>query len=605
MVTGSARSPITMASFGGAATAPEAKTTARITRDSVATRRIVMGGLLWPVILPQASVWRNPAGMYGWCACAVPSPPEGERVAVRADTLASSGEARAEMMRGSEVIGNGLGTAHRVVLVIALLALLTTPTAAQPQAELRVAIPWTPENLDPTMNLSSFRAMVGVSIFDSLVGRDAENRIVPQLAESWRFVDDVTLQLKLRKGVVFHDGEPFNAEAVRFTFQRVLDLEQKSPNRATVAEIARVDVVDDYTVNLITRQPYAPLVNRLIDFATVPPKYVAEKGNQGIALKPVGTGPYRFVELIKDDRMVVEAFDRHWRGAPKIKRIIYKPIPEPFTRAAALRNNEVDLVTTMPPSLARELEKAPGIRVQRVPSTWIIYLGLNALKKPLSDVRVRQALNYATDVDAIVKNVLEGNGRRLEGPLTPQMFGYDGSVKGYSPDPARARRLLAEAGYPDGLEIVLDSPAGRYQGDKEIAEALGGQWQRAGFKPKVQVAEWGAYFKRYLGKQFQDAYMLGLGGAMQDADELYNLVSSKGRGLYYKNERVDALFDLGRSTMDAAKRRQVYRDLQRAMIEDATWVFLLQQVDIYASRDRLAWTPRPDQWMPLQDATLK
>ena len=494
---------------------------------------------------------------------------------------------------------------HAVFLVAALLTLWTNLADAQPQGELRVAIPWTPENLDPTMNLSSFRAMVGVSMFDSLVGRDAENRIVPQLAESWRFVDDVTLQLKLRKGVVFHDGEPFNAEAVRFTFQRVLDPEQKSPNRANVAEIARIDIVDDYTVNLITRQPYAPLVNRLIDFAIVPPKYVQEKGNQGIALKPVGTGSYRFVELIKDDRMVVEAFDRHWRGTPKIKRIIYKPIPEPFTRATALRNNEVDLVTTIPPSLARELEKASGIRVQRVPSTWIIYLGLNALKKPLSDMRVRQALNYATDVDTIIKTVLEGNGRRLDGPLTPQMFGYDASVKGYVPDAARARKLLSEAGYPDGLEIVLDSPAGRYQGDKEIAEALGGQWQRAGFKPKVQVAEWGAYFKRYLGKQFQDAYLLGLGGAMQDADELYNLVSSKGRGLYYKSERVDTLFDLGRSTMDSGKLRQVYRDLQRAMIEDATWVFLLQQVDIYASRDRLAWTPRPDQWMPLQDATLK
>jgi peptide/nickel transport system substrate-binding protein len=487
----------------------------------------------------------------------------------------------------------------------AMLILLPGGGGAQPQGELRVAIPWTPENLDPTMNLSSIRAMVGVSMFDSLVGRDADNRIVPQLAESWRLVDDTTWQLKLRRGVVFHDGEPFNAEAVRFTFQRVLDPEQKSPNRANMAEIARVDVIDDYTVNLVTRQPYAPLINRLLDFPMVPPKYTAEKGNQGLALKPVGTGPYRFVELVKDDRLVVEAFDRHWRGAPKIRKVIYKPIPEPFTRAAALRNNEVDLVTTIPPSLARELERVGGVRVQRVPSSWIIYLGLNAFRKPLSDVRVRQALNYATDVDAIVKNVLEGSGRRLAGPLTPQMFGYDASVKGYAHDPARARKLLAEAGYADGLEITLESPAGRYQGDKEIAEALGGQWQKAGFKPKVQVAEWGAYFKRYLGKQFQDAYLLGLGGPMQDGDELYNLVSSKGRGLYYKNERVDALFDLGRGTMDPIKRRQVYRDLARAMVEDATWVFLLQQVDIYASRDRVSWTPRPDQWMPLHEAALR
>jgi len=487
----------------------------------------------------------------------------------------------------------------------ALLAMLPSCAGAQPQGELRVAIPWTPENLDPTMNLSSIRAMIGVTMFDSLVGRDADNRIVPQLAESWRLVDDTTWQLKLRRSVVFHDGEPFNAEAVRFTFQRVLDPEQKSPNRANMAEIARVDVIDDYTVNLVTRQPYAPLINRLLDFPIVPPRYAAEKGNQGMALRPVGTGPYRFVELVKDDRLVVEAFDRHWRGAPRIRRVVYKPIPEPFTRAAALRNNEVDLITTIPPNLARELEGVGGIRVQRVPSSWIIYLGLNAFRKPLSDVRVRQALNYATDVEAIVKNVLEGNGRRLEGPLTPQMFGHDASVKGYPHDPARARKLLAEAGYPDGLEITLESPAGRYQGDKEIAEALGGQWQKAGFRPRVQVAEWGAYFKRYLGKQFQDAYLLGLGGPMQDADELYNLVSSKGRGLYYKNERVDALFDLGRGTMDMAKRRHVYRDLARAMVEDATWVFLLQQVDIYASRDRLTWTPRPDQWMPLHDASIK
>ena len=487
----------------------------------------------------------------------------------------------------------------------ALLAMVPSCAGAQPQGELRVGIPWTPENLDPTMNLSSIRAMVGVTMFDSLVGRDADNRIVPQLAESWRLVDDTTWQLKLRRSVVFHDGEPFNAEAVRFTFQRVLDPEQKSPNRANMAEIARVDVIDDYTVNLVTRQPYAPLINRLLDFPIVPPRYAAEKGNQGMALRPVGTGPYRFVELVKDDRLVVEAFDRHWRGAPRIRRVVYKPIPEPFTRAAALRNNEVDLITTIPPNLARELEGVGGIRVQRVPSSWIIYLGLNAFRKPLSDVRVRQALNYATDVEAIVKNVLEGNGRRLEGPLTPQMFGYDASVKGYPHDPARARKLLAEAGYPDGLEITLESPAGRYQGDKEIAEALGGQWQKAGFRPRVQVAEWGAYFKRYLGKQFQDAYLLGLGGPMQDADELYNLVSSKGRGLYYKNERVDALFDLGRGTMDMAKRRHVYRDLARAMVEDATWVFLLQQVDIYASRERLTWTPRPDQWIPVHDASIK
>ena len=142
------------------------------------------------------------------------------------------------------------------------------------------ALPWTPENLDPTMNLSSIRAKVGVSMFDSLVGRDADNRIVPQLAESWKALDDLTLQLKLRRGVVFHDGEPFNAEAVRFTFERVLDPNQKSPNRANVGEVARVDVVDDHTVNLVLRQPYAPLLNRSISRSCRPstPRRRATRG---------------------------------------------------------------------------------------------------------------------------------------------------------------------------------------------------------------------------------------------------------------------------------------------------------------------------------------
>jgi peptide/nickel transport system substrate-binding protein len=237
------------------------------------------------------------------------------------------------------------------VFLAGVLALLgRAGVSAQPQAELRVALPWTPENLDPTMNLSSIRAAVGVSLFDSLVGRDGENRIVPQLAESWKRLDDTTWQFKLRKGVVFHDGEPFNAEAVRFTIQRVLDPNQKSPNRANLGEISRVDVLDDSTVNLVTQRPYAPLLNRLIDFPIVPARYTADKGDKALALRPVGTGPFKFVELVKDDHLIVEAFDRHWRGVPKLRRIVFKPIPEPFTRAAALRNNEVDLITTVPPN---------------------------------------------------------------------------------------------------------------------------------------------------------------------------------------------------------------------------------------------------------------
>ena len=210
------------------------------------------------------------------------------------------------------------------------------------------------------MNLSSIRATVGVSLFDSLVGRDRDNRIVPELAESWRLVNDTTWQLKLRRGVVFHNGEPFNAEAVRFTVERVLDPNQKSPNRANISEIARIEVrrrvhpePDYWPAVRAADQPAHRLPDR-------PAEVHRREGQPGLALRPVGTGPYKLVALVKDDHLTVEAFDRHWRGAPTIPRIVFKPVPEPFTRAAALRNGEVDLITTVPPSLANELERVPG-----------------------------------------------------------------------------------------------------------------------------------------------------------------------------------------------------------------------------------------------------
>jgi peptide/nickel transport system substrate-binding protein len=405
--------------------------------------------------------------------------------------------------------------------------------------------------------------------------------------------------------VVFHNGEPFNAEAVRATVERVLDPNQKSPNRANIAEIVRVEVLDEATVNIVTQKPYAPLLNRLLDFAMLPPRYTAEKGNQGAALRPVGTGPFRFVELVKDDHLIVEAFDRHWRGAPRIRRIVFKPIPEPFTRAAALRNGEVDLVTTLPPNLARELDRVPGIKVHRTPSTWIIYLGLNALKKPLSDVRVRQALNYATDVDALVKNVMDGNGRRLEGPLTPQMFGYDAGVRGYAPDSGKARKLLAEAGYPDGLEIVLEAPAGRYQGDKEIAEALGGQWQKAGFKPKVRWRSGAPTSSGISASNSRTPICSASVGRCRTATSSTTSCRRRGAASTTRTTRSTCSWIRGGRPWTPPSGARSTPISAAPWSRTATWVYLMQQVDIYAARDRLTWTPRADQWLLFHEAVLK
>ena len=419
-------------------------------------------------------------------------------------------------------------------------------------------------------------------------------------------LDDRTWQFRLRRGVVFHNGEPFNAEAVRFTVAARARTRSRSRPIAPTSprsSASRCSTSHGQSRDAETVCAAPEPTHRLPDGAAALHRREGQPG-PGAPAGRDGAVPVRGAG--EGRPLIVEAFDRHWRGAPRIRRIIFKPIPEPFTRAAALRNGEVDLITTMPPNWRASSSGCRASSVHRVPSTWHIYLGLNAFRKPL----VRRAR-------APGAQLRDRRGRHRQERARRQWPAARGAVhaadvrlrrrrsKGYAPDPARARRLLAEAGYPDGLEITLEAPAGRYQGDKEIAEALGGQWQKAGFRPKVQVAEWGAYFKRYLGKQIQDAYLLGLGGPMQDGDELYNLVSSKGRGLYYKNEKVDELFDQGRSDH---RSREAAEDLRRSRAAHGRGCHL-GLPDAAGGHLRharsLTWTPRADQWLLFHEAVLE
>jgi len=238
-----------------------------------------------------------------------------------------------------------------------------------------------------------------------------------------------------------------------------------------------------------------------------------------------------------------------------------------------------------------------------VASSWIIYLGLNALKKPLSDVKVRQALNYATDVDAIIKNVLEGNGRKLEGPLTPKMFGYDAAVKGYTPDPARARKLLAEAGYPDGFEITMDCPNNRYVNDEEICQAIASMWAKIGVRVKLNAMPFATYIPKIL-KFDTSLYMLGWGVSTFDA--LYSLqalqrtVDPKGGadGSYnlgrYSNAKVDALIDQIKVESDAGKRDALIRAVYKILQDEVAYLPIHHQIRPWAMKKNVTTVHRAD-----------
>jgi len=449
---------------------------------------------------------------------------------------------------------------------------------------------------------------VRLNIYDTLLQRDANLKIEPLLAESYRLIDDLTWEFKLRKGVKFHNGEDFNAAAVKFNLERLADPKNKLPQTFLIGVLDRVEIIDDFTVRIITRKPFPTLDARFCLFGgMIPPKYLQEKGPEYLATHPVGTGPYKFVKWVKDDELVLEAFDHYWRGTPKIKRVIFKPIPEATTRVASLQTGETDIIVNIPPHLMKLVEWKGRSFVSRVPSVRVIYMGFDTLKPgPVADKRVRRAIAHAINMDAIIKEVLGENGILLGSLLTKDHFGYDPTIKPYPYDPEKAKKLLAKAGYANGFDFVLHSPADRYLKDKEVAEAVIGYLRKVGINASVRFHEWGNYLKQIImGHKADPAYLLGWGDTTYDADFTLYLLRSGQAVSNYSNPQLDALIDQGKVTMNKQKRQKIYSDALKIIHEDVPFAWCYQQRDIYGVNERVNWKARPDERLVVFDMSFR
>jgi len=313
------------------------------------------------------------------------------------------------------------------------------------------------------------------------------------------------------------------------------------------------------------------------------------------------------VKWVKDGELVLEAFDNYWRGAPKIRKVVFKPIPEATTRVASLQTGETDIIVNIPPHLMKLVDWKDRSFVSRVPSVRVIYMGFDTLKPgPVSDKRVRRAIAHAINMDAIIKEVLEGHGILLGSLLTKDHFGYDPTIKPYPYDPEKAKRLLAEAGYAKGFDFVLHSPADRYLKDKEVAEAVVGYLRKAGIKASVKFHEWGNYLKQIImGHKADPSYLLGWGDTTYDADFTLYLLRSGQAVSNYSNPQVDALIDQGKITMDKEKRKKIYSDALKIIHEDVPLAWVYQQVDIYGVNERVNWKARPDERLVVFDMSFK
>jgi len=300
---------------------------------------------------------------------------------------------------------------------------------------------------------------------------------------------------------------------------------------------------------------------------------------------------------VRDEELVMEAYADYWRGEPTIQTAIFRPIPETSTRVAALQSGEVDLITNVPAFRQEEVE-SDEIDIRVTPSTYIQYVALDGTKnEALADVRVRQALQYATDVEGIVDFLFNGSAERLAVPLANGTFGKDDSFEPYPYDPDRARELLAEAGYPDGFTLVIDAPTGRYAQDEEVAEALAGQWEQVGIDVQLNVNAWPDQLSKYRdGDALAEAHFMGWGTSTFDADDImYGGFARQPTKNNYSNEQLTDLVTQARTTMDPAEREQLYSEALEIVYNELPWLILFQQNDIYGVNTSLEWSPRPDQ----------
>lgn len=500
---------------------------------------------------------------------------------------------------------------HKWIAGLGLAAMMLAPLSASagPDGRVVVAQGVYPVTFDPHRDVTVPTINVNANIYDALLARDADLKIVPALAESQNRISDTVLELKLRKNVKFHNGDTFSAKDVKFSLDRVLNKEERSPQRGWINTISSVDVVDDYTVRITTSVPDPVLPARLTLIDIVSKNYFDKVGAEGIAANPIGTGAYKIGKWVRGDFLDLDANEDYWGGAPQVKKAQFRAIPDVAARIAALQAKNVDIITNLPPDYIAVIKKTSDLEVATVPSARVLFFGLvNTVPGPLQDQRVRQAINHAVNVDEIVKSLLLGNGIRagdVNGHIL-RLLGVDFKSKLYDYNPAKAKQLLAEAGFPNGFSIDMDTPNGRYLMDRDIAQVVAAQLAEVGIKVNVKVYEWGNYAQMFTTHKVSPMYMLGWALPSMDPDQWATPQFGAGEPVSnFDDKEIQDLVVQARQEMNPEKRNQLYEKLNNMVHDKAAWLFLHQQIDLYGINAKLNWKPRSDESLRLADIKLR
>lgn len=473
-----------------------------------------------------------------------------------------------------------------VVLLAAMGMIFQPGTASADIKEFKIAIGIDADTLNPQEQTTTLMQNMCDLLYDNLFFQTPDGKLEPHLATGYEVSEDgKTYTIKLREGVTFTDGTPFNAQAVKLTFDRALNPDMRVPLRFAISMIEACEVVDDYTVKLNLKYPFAPLVPTLSLALTSPMSPAAiEKYGEDVRQHPVGAGPFKMSEWVKGDRIVMVRNDDYYGQKPTIEKLVFMIVPEASTREAMLRAGQVHVCYKPLPADVAMLKADSNITVDMPLDTRTIFMGLNCQKGATQNMLVRQAFNYAVDKDAIVKKILFDTAERMDGPVSPILFGYQKMPTQYDYDPDKAKELLKEAKFDFNTVVKMRTPNGRYLFDKQVSEAVQAYLQAIGVKTELRVYDWPTYVKGLLtpiDKSELEVFLLGWGPLFLDADmalfgQFHTSVNPpKGLGsAFYSNPEFDKLMEASRQEQDPAKRKQIMVEASKLVWAECPWIWL-------------------------------
>lgn len=507
----------------------------------------------------------------------------------------------------------------RKTVVVSALVLMTA-SASISASELRIGFSRDADTLDPANHRNRETETIIRNMYDGILTRDTKMNIRSEIAESYQQVSPTEFDFVIRKGITFHDGSALTVQDIKFTLERLfkegaMGDGQTSPRASLLGPMESIEILDDQTVRIHLSEPW-PILPAMLPFQEVVSKAFVEKvGTPGMATQVNGTGPFKLVSWNRGESIVMERFDGYYGGATDIKpvgnacvdRAIFQVIPESASRVAALLSGDVHIISELPAFSVNQVKNNPNTDVMTVNGTRSFFIAMNNDSDLFSNIKVRQAVAHAINKDLMVDRILGGYATSIDGILSPDAFGKNTNLPTYDYNPDKARELLAEAGYPDGIKVTLDV-AGAF---RDTAEAIASLLTNAGIETRVAVGEAAILNQKWRtkgGEKSGDLYFTSWGNGSLDPHDIFvptHRTNDRGNSAGYANPRVDALLDAGAVELNVERRAEIYREAEAIAAADVPYVYLWVPQDIYGVSKRVSgWQPSPDSRINLHDACL-